>query len=106
MRSLVAESAKPHRLQEFSDLLLALRFRHSPGTQSEFDVAPGRQPREQCRFLEHEPDPTACRADASRGWLIKLCHQVQQRALAAPRGADDADELAIAHCEGDFVQRE
>src|SRR5262249_37874147 len=39
------------------------------------------------------------------GWLGDAREDLQQRALAGAVGADDADDLAGAHLEGDIAQR-
>jgi len=62
------------------------------------------------RCLKHDPvvavEPGLTRALAlhaygsSRG-LDEVAHDAEQRGLATPRGADDRDELAGVHGEGD-----
>ena len=49
-------------------------------------------------------DVLAVQLDAAGGRRVEPAHQVQQRALARARGADDGQRLAGAHVEVDAVQ--
>ena len=80
------------------------------------DVLQRGHPVDQEELLEHEADRgraqprelavvevgdvDAGHADAPARWAIERAHDVQQRGLARPRRADDADELAVARPRG------
>ena len=50
------------------------------------------------------PSSGAVQLDAARGRRVEPAHQVQQRALARARGADDGQRLAAVHVQVDTAQ--
>jgi hypothetical protein len=104
VRPLVAEPGEPDGLQQLGGPALALGLGNALGPQRELDVAGGGQPREQGRLLEHDGHPAPGRGHLPAGRRVQPGHQVQQRALAAARRADQADELAVTDGQRDPVQ--
>src|SRR5918994_6795014 len=67
-----------------------LRLRHALQLEREVDVSLRGEPREQRRFLEHEGGATR-HVDRARGDGVETGDEIQQRALAASRRAEQAD---------------
>ena len=96
---LVAEPVEVDGVQELLGLPGPLALRGTPAQlEGELDVAADREPREQRRLLEHQGDPAAA-VDGARRRGVEAGDEVEQRALAAARGADEAHELAGVHLE-------
>ena len=98
--------AKPSRCTERSSA--SARSRRSlaadaPQPQRQLDVGAHGEPREQRRLLEHEGD-AAPGVDGAGRRLVEPGDEVEQRALAAARRADEADELAGLDLEVDAVE--
>jgi hypothetical protein len=72
--------------------------------QGEVDVLLQRQPREQGRLLEHEGDLATADIDVAGARDVETGDEVEQRALTASTGADEAEELAFVHGHVDVVQ--
>src|SRR5262249_51303670 len=79
---------------------------------AEGDVLGDAEPGEQRGILKHDAaigsrpvDRRAFDQDRAGVGLLQPRDQVEQRRLAAPRGADQADEPALADREGDVVDR-
>jgi hypothetical protein len=83
---------------------LALGPGHATELERELHVRPDREPREQGGVLEHEGGP-ALGVGTTGGRRVEPGDEVEQRALAAPRGADHAHELAAGDVEVDAVER-
>src|SRR5829696_8575260 len=103
MRTLVGHAAEPHSLEQLFCSRATVRARHPMKFQGQLDVATRGEPRQQCGLLKHKGDLPAD-LDGARSGLLEPCHQVQQRALAAPRRANNSDELARRDVEVDLVQ--
>src|ERR1019366_9879979 len=89
--------------------------------EAELDVLERRQAREQIEGLKDEADRVAAETaqlrprrtreiasrddDAPGAWCVKRPHQVQQRCLAAARGAEHDDELVLRHAQRNGLQR-
>ena len=74
--------------------------------QRDLDVAAHREPREERGFLEHEAGALGAHVDAARRRLVEAGDEVEQRALAAARRAEQADELALVDVERDALERD
>ena len=74
--------------------------------QRELDVAAHREPREQRGLLEHQPGAVGPHVDLARRRLVEAGDEVEQRALAAARRAEQADELARRDVEGHAFERD
>jgi len=105
VQALVPEPAEMHRFQQFRGAGAAGLPGDAARPQRELHVLGRGQPREQGRLLEHERDLPAGGVDRARGRLVQPRHQGQQRALAAPGRADEADELAERHLQRHPVER-
>ena len=97
--------------QVIACLLLALGLGDAFHLHSEFDVLADRQPGEQAVLLEDEDavgartfDRLAVDQNLAGGLRLQPGDQMQQRGLAATRGADDADELSSLHLQVDVVE--
>ena len=107
-RQLVGELAlEPFEVDDLQQLVHArpaLCLRHPLELERELDVALRGEPREERRLLEHE-----CRAavhlDRAGGGGVEAGDEVQQRALAAPGRAQQADELPGADVQRHAVER-
>ena len=73
--------------------------------QRELDVAARGEPREQRRLLEHERWCGRRPSIVPARGLVEAGDQVEQRALAAARRAEEAHELARRDVERDVVER-
>ncbi|AAW76941.1 phenol hydroxylase [Xanthomonas oryzae pv. oryzae KACC 10331] len=83
--------------------------------QAERDVLEHVHMLEQCVMLEHEADPTRLHAHAGGIFIAEqhlpaICmlqpgHDAQQRGLARAGGSEQRQQLALAHIQGDVVQR-
>jgi hypothetical protein len=105
VRSLGAEPAQVHRLEQFLGALTALGLSDATSTQRQLHVARRREPGEQRGLLEHEGHlPARGRHLAGRG-LLQPGDQRKQRGLTAARGADEAGEFAGRHLERYLVER-
>src|SRR5690606_28134511 len=78
--------------------------------QAELDVLGDRQPGKDAVFLEHDaafrPRPDyrpAVETDLAAGRLHEAGDHVHHGRLAASRGTDEGDELAVAHREGNVI---
>ena len=80
--------------------------RHARELQRELDVAPHGQPREERGLLEHEAGALGADVDAAGRRLVETGDEVEQRALAAARRAEQADELALRDVERHALERD
>src|SRR5439155_16685731 len=100
---------EPHQTQVVRDAGRALGSRQTP--EPEPDVAFDRQPGKDAALLEDE-DPARVGAahllavdpDRARGRRKETGDDVQERGFPAPRRAQDADELALAHLEVEVLE--
>ena len=92
-----------HRAEELFGSLPPLGLADAAQAQRQLDVSLHGEPREEGRFLEHQGDP-APGVDSPGGGLVEAGDEVEERALAAARRADEADELAGADLEGHAVE--
>ena len=74
----IALTVEMHRRQKFFSAHTTLRLRCPGKPKGEGDVLGGREPREQCRLLKHEPDPSFGMHHA-RSWRIQTGEKIQQR---------------------------
>ena len=98
VRALVGEVRRGGRRSSSSatrSCALALRRRRG-ACSGELDVAGDGEPREQRRLLEHQGGAARRRRRVPGVGLVEPGDEVEQGALAAARGADEADELAGA----------
>ena len=112
---------EPHAVERRQRRLPPLLVRHLAVEQRDLHVVHHREVGHQVELLEDEPDPLVAHArelavaiavdrlaverDRARARLVEQPHQVEQRALAAARGAHDRDELALPDLQVDVVQR-
>ena len=94
VRPVLGELAEVHHLEQLVGTGAPLVAAHPGELERELDVAPGREPRKQRRFLEHQPGVVGAHVDLARRRLVETGHDVEQRALAAARRAEQAHELA------------
>src|SRR5262249_6513141 len=94
----------PPHPKQLAGAMPPLLLRHAPGSQRELDVARRRQPGQQPGLLEHHRHPPAADAHVACGGRVEAGDQREQRALPAARGADQADELAVADRQRHLVQ--
>ena len=88
-----------------------LRLRFFQVGETEFDILPGRQPREQRILLENNAavisrpdDRRAVHGDLAAGGRFQAGNNVQQRSLAAAGGADHADKFVFKDLQVYTVQ--
>jgi hypothetical protein len=105
VRHPVAEAGQVDESEQPLDLAPALIARSPCDAQRQLDVAGGRQPREQRGLLEEQARPAVDHDLATRR-PVELGDQVEQRALAATRGTDKAQELAAARRQRDALERQ
>ena len=105
VRALVGEAAQLDQLQQLGHPRRPAALRHALEAQGQLDVAVHREPREQRRLLEHE-GAAAADVDGAGAGGVEPRGQAEQGALAAARGADEADELAGPDAEADPVEGE
>jgi hypothetical protein len=82
--------------------------------EREAEILQHRVPGQQRAFLEHEGNVIGSRAidrlagdgDRTRGRLQQAADDAEQRALAAARGAEQADEFALADFQRHVVERQ
>jgi hypothetical protein len=86
--------------------------RHAALARAELDVLHHRQPGKQRVALEHHAavgagagDGPAVEGHGAGGRPVEAGDDAQQRGLAATRGAEDGDEIALAHRQVDGRQR-
>jgi hypothetical protein len=109
----VREALEPDEPQVRQRLVAQLDRRHLHlQLQPEHHVVEHVEPREERRLLEHDHAVGAGRAhgllahqDASLVGALEARDEVEQRALAATGGSDQAHELALFHVERDVIER-
>jgi hypothetical protein len=101
---LALEPLEVDDMQQLAHALAPLRLRDALELERELDVALGGEPREQRRLLEHERGAPVD-LEGSGGGPVEAGDEVQQRALAAPRRAQQAHELAGADVQRHAVER-
>ena len=115
-RQLVGKAVREFRDTAAAQLALRalapLGLAHRPRFEAELDVLLDAAPRQQQVLLQHEADVGARPVDrasvepqAAFRRTIEAGDEIQDRALAASRGADDRDELARLQREGQFLDR-
>ncbi len=113
-RVLVDRAGQADGLDGLVDLLAALLLAHLLAPQREGDVLADLHPRIQraAVVLEDERHPLgrlghrlAAQLDGARGRREQPRDGLQQRRLAAPRRADDAQELALGDLEAEVLDR-
>src|SRR6266508_1920831 len=104
--ALGGELGQPDLGQQPGCCLVPLGPGHAPQPQRQLHVADGGQPGEQGRLLEQQRGGEAAGADRPDRGVVQPGDQVEQGALAAAGGADQADELAGPDGERHPVQGE
>ena len=106
------EAPTSRRARDILDARLALAARHAQLLHAEGDVVGDAQPGEERRVLEHDAaigagPAHALAADTHLALVgaLEAGDEVEQRRLAAPRRADQADELAVVDGERHLAQR-
>jgi hypothetical protein len=101
-------SGESHGVDGRRDAALDLLPGDAAQLQAVGDVVPQVSPGEEPEVLEHHRDAgkrfldhLAVDADLAIVERRQPAHAAQQRGLAAPGGADDADDLRVAHVEAD-----
>ena len=102
-----------HQLEQLLAAGAAIGGLHAPDAQREFDVVGHGHVAEQRVVLEHETDAAVAGAHVRDVAAVQRDAAVvdageagdgpQQRALAAARGAQQNEEFALAHLDGDVV---
>src|SRR6185503_3900277 len=105
------EALQPDKVDEIGDLLGELGFGSAGELQAVSDVVGHGLPREQAEVLEDHGDAGERLGDALAldGNLARIrgdeaVDAAEERGLAAARGADEGDDLALAHLEIDLVE--
>src|SRR5262245_24754413 len=93
-----------NQLEQLVDLGTPIMFRNAAHFERQVDVLSCRQPREQRGFLEHEGDFASAHVDGAFGRSVEAGDQVEQGALAAAAGADDAEKLPLYNVEVDCTK--
>ena len=106
VRPALGEVAEVHHLEQLLRARPALGARHARELQRELDVAAHGEPREERGLLEHQAGALGAHVDAARRGLVEAGDEVEQRALAAARRAEQAHELALLDVEGDAFERD
>src|SRR5690606_32687493 len=113
-RVTVARVVEPDREQRVVDEAGALLLGELLVLERQLDVAPHREPgveaaaillEDERHVLGRPRDGLAVELDDARGGGEQPGDALEQGRLAAPRGADDAYELAAAHLEADVADR-
>ena len=94
VRPALGEVAEVHHLEQLRGARPALGARHACELQRDLDVAAHGEPREQRGFLEHQAGALGVHVDRARRRLVEAGDEIEQRALAAARRAEQAHELA------------
>src|SRR6478735_7640466 len=105
VRAPVGEVRQVHGGEVVPRLGLALLAADPPEPQRRRDVVERRQPREQRGLLEHQRG-VPVGGDGTGAGLVQPADDVEQGRLAAPGGADEADELPGPHRQRDAVEGE
>src|SRR5215470_8513617 len=91
---------------------MALSRRQASGAQAEVDVLCDGLPWKQSKLLKHHrairpgsDHRLAADGDGSRGRKIQAGGQTKAGGLAATRGANDRDKLALAHLKANALDR-
>src|SRR6266540_849619 len=101
---LLVEASQVHQIEQLVDAGAPLPPVDLAQPKGQLDVAAHGEPREQCRLLEHQRR-SSLHVDRAARRLVQAGRQVQQRALAATRRAEQADELARGDFERHPVER-
>ena len=111
VRVVVGEILQAHEIDDVRDALPALLGGNSHRLESEGDIAGDSEPGEKRKLLEYDAavqSRASHRAsideNRSAARRIQPRDQVQYRRFPASRGADHADEFALADREGDVVE--
>ena len=109
----VLETLQPDQIDERLRALLALRARQPLPLEAVENVGAHRLPREQREMLEHDAavgpgpgDRLAVDQDLAGLGREKAADEIEQRRLAAARGAEQRDEFPLAHVERHVVERQ
>ena len=109
---MVLEAAQAHLGNEELAALLLVGLAHAAFAQAEADVLRHREPGKERVALEHHAavgaraiDALAVEQHLAGGRKVEPRDDAQQRRLAAARGAEDGDEVVLAHLEVDGQQR-
>jgi hypothetical protein len=106
VRPLATEPLEPDDLEQVLGPPPPLALVDALEPQRELDVSGHRQPREQRRLLEHQRDVPSADVQRAAAEVVQAGDQRQQGALAAPGRAEEADELPLAHGQGNPVEGE
>jgi hypothetical protein len=106
VRTLVPESLEVDELQERLGLGATLGLGHAVEPEGQLDVLGRGQPREQGGLLEHDRRAAGVELDAAGTRPIETGDEVEKRRLAAPRGADHAQELTPVDGQRDALERQ
>ena len=104
VRTTVLTTTEMDEGEEFLDLGGPLALRDAAQLERQVDVLAGREPGEQRGFLEHERDLASTEVDGALGGLVESGDQVEERALAAAAGSDDAEKLPLCNVEVDCLK--
>ena len=101
---MLLKAAQAHFADEVVAAVFLLCKAHAALTQAETDVLLDRQPGKQRVALEHHAavgagafDRLAVEHDLPGGRKVQPGHDAQQRRFAATRGAQNGDEIVLAH---------
>src|SRR5690606_28705525 len=110
VRVVIGKAAEADAIEPVARGLVALLLPDSPHLQSEGDVLDHRLPGEDRIFLEddavqglprHRPRPDV---DAAGADVLEPRQHPQEGGLAAARGTDDTDELAVGDVEAEIAE--
>ena len=101
---LVCEAVQPHQAQELGGPGLAGRLADAAQAEGQLDVAGHAEPREQGGILKHQRGVAGRALDPAGRGPVQPGDQVEQGALAAPGGPDQAHELTRCHRQGDAIE--
>src|SRR6266404_955398 len=106
VRPLPGKAREVDEIEEVGHGLAALPAGDAAEAQGELDIFGGRQPREEGCLLEDECRSVAIDLDESARGSVQAGDDVEERALAAARGTDEADEAADVDGQVEPVERD
>ena len=104
MRPALGEVDQADHAEQPVDRLVALGAAHLVDAHRELDVAPDGEPGQQSRILEHDRRAAVGDVDGALGRLVEPGDHRQQRRLAAPGSAEDAEELTAGDFQGHVLE--
>src|SRR5690606_21370035 len=101
---------KTETQRQLARAVMPLPARHAGGLKTQCNIVERRLPRQQARLLEHIGRFGETVFDRTLAHMQQTRAEIEQRGLAATRGADQRDDLPRLHAEvdvrQDFVTRE